>query len=137
MKANEFRIGNYIQIEEVSEEKESGEKYIIRDYEVIEVDSEIIRNFEENDNFLIYKYSPIPLTEEWLLKFGFEYEEKNNDYILNGGEFYVNKNKTTGLYWMYMQNCDEDACLVSIEYVHHLQNLSFALTGEELIINHC
>jgi hypothetical protein len=136
MKANEFRIGNYIQIEEVSEEKESGEKYIIRDYEVIEVDSEIIRNFEENDNFLIYKYSPIPLTEEWLFKFGFVkqlHEYIKGDYCLS-----LIYDTTSWLLAEFDYNTDAFVYIgTNLDYVHQLQNLYFALTGEELIINHC
>jgi hypothetical protein len=66
----------------------------------------------------------IPLTEEWLLKFRFDdlgtygYGRGNFHICLHGNEFYfpINNRK------------------VFIKYVHQLQNLYFALTGEELII---
>lgn len=75
---------------------------------------------------------PIPLTEEWLLKFGFEefeYHIKNNliwykkwplpiFYGSNGFEKYLIH--------------DLGGRFVVLKYVHQLQNLYFALTGEEL-----
>jgi len=67
---------------------------------------------------------PIPLTEEWLLKFGFE------SYYKNGSEYqdknmYLVKN---GDIWQNLK------IGVNLEHVHQLQNLYFALTGEELTI---
>jgi len=75
---------------------------------------------------------PIPITEEWLLKFGFVRKE---DY------FHLN-NKFFSGYAFDLKNF----CLVKeypaygnefhttdIMYVHQLQNLIFALTGEELL----
>jgi len=72
---------------------------------------------------------PIPLTEEWLLKFGFD---KDVD------DFYLDIN--TVLFVSY--NDDEFVHLksnhletiASIKYVHQLQNLYFALTGSELTV---
>ena len=82
---------------------------------------------------------PIPLTEEWLLKFGFEkvgiaitsitiaplnlpctFNLPNTPFSFCQGKLIL----TTGT---------GDFC-VNIEYVHQLQNLYFALTGEELTI---
>ena len=70
---------------------------------------------------------PIPLTEEWLLKFGFEIGYNKTKMLdvyckdfgilierSNGGNFYYKK--------------------VYISSVHQLQNLYFALTNEELIL---
>lgn len=70
----------------------------------------------------ILDISPIPLTEEILLKCGLEYQRP--DFIkgsfairdFDGGYIYLN-----GL----------DGGLI-YEYLHQLQNLYFALTGEEL-----
>lgn len=76
----------------------------------------------------IHKYKPIPLTEEWLLKFGFEkgfneepsIREKGwfNDYIFIGNDLYFNHYEGS----------------VKIKYVHQLQNLYYCLTGEQLTI---
>ena len=70
---------------------------------------------------------PIPLTEEILLKFGFEkksgsefknerfiYRFKQRDLIIEGFEY------------------DYNGILCHPEFAHQLQNLYFALTGEEL-----
>ena len=68
-------------------------------------------------------YTAIPLTEEWLIKFGFKMNTLNT--ISNG---------------KLMLRIDESKCYmlsvnnIEIEYVHKLQNLYFELTGEELKI---
>lgn len=68
--------------------------------------------------------SPIPLTEELLVKLGFgryEFDHKENQYRLNDrlivirGDFFHDYGTS-----------------VKLEYVHQLQNLYFALTGKEL-----
>lgn len=82
------------------------------------------------------KVKPIPLTEEWLLKFGFVYNGWNYDFErftfhaqgknskgeFYNTEFYIKRGKTK--------------CLISfkIEFVHQLQNLYFSLIGEELTL---
>lgn len=75
---------------------------------------------------------PIPLTEEWLLKAGFEIIGKldmpnsPSDWFYSKNDFpfsitYVNKK-------LQFSNID-------LKHVHQLQNLYFALTGEELNFN--
>ena len=94
----------------------------------------------DNDNF-IHVYSddkseqfdyflPIPLTEEWLLKLGFH--QKNGygfikKYLL-GNLFYSVETKEHFMFQYYELR-------IKINYVHQLQNLYFALTGEELTLN--
>ena len=67
-------------------------------------------------------FEPIPLTEEWLLGFGF----KRTDTV---GFL---SNRKMGLFkgrgrWRVLHHN------TAVRYVHQLQNLYFALTGEELI----
>jgi len=110
MKANELRIGNYIYFED----------------ELLKFDFEMGWNFDY--------IKPIPLTEEWLLKFGFvdgsylykNYKVKAGDYW-NSVKFYEGE-------WCYNNDDSDAACyfLTTIKYVHQLQNLYFALTNEEL-----
>jgi hypothetical protein len=85
---------------------------------------------------------PILLIEEWLIKFGFNKSEyyptfSNNSnycivyreekYDVEGG-YYI-QNDSTSDAWCYMM-MDKP-----IKYVHHLQNLWFALTDKELTVN--
>ena len=81
------------------------------------------------------RINPIPLTEEILLKFGFEYRKKNSKVIMLGltNEEY----ETTLQNWIttnffQISRCGINALSVEIKYVHQLQNIFFALTGEEL-----
>jgi hypothetical protein len=78
---------------------------------------------------------PIPLNEEWLLKMGFE---KSNTFSpisykkrRHKAAFWIRKWKTEDYFRFdrYYSNAP------IVKYVHQLQNLYFALTGEELTIN--
>tara|TARA_R110002167_G_C12288573_1_gene615858 strand:- start:203 stop:562 length:360 start_codon:yes stop_codon:yes gene_type:complete len=70
------------------------------------------------------KIKPIPLTEEWLLKFGFE---ENTTSWTNYKTRPCVKIGKQGKYLYYNGGS-------RIVYVHQLQNLYFALTSEELTI---
>jgi hypothetical protein len=120
MEAKELRIGN-----------------LVYDYFreiIIDVNINVLKSIKNNEKCL---YKPIPLTEEWLLKFGF-----------------IGKYKSVHTHWNYKgfgieQKSDEDdfggsipieqvfyyEYRYDIEHVHQLQNLYFALTGEELTLN--
>jgi hypothetical protein len=63
---------------------------------------------------------PIPLTEEWLLKC------KSNSIFNNGFEY---KKTRTGRFEIYVGM----SLITVIEFVHELQNLNFALLGEDLV----
>jgi hypothetical protein len=73
---------------------------------------------------------PIPLTEVWLWNFGFEKTEWDN---FNSFRRTIGNNDYAII--LYSDgNCEVgDIITCKIEYVHQLQNLYFALTGEELI----
>jgi hypothetical protein len=102
MKANELRLGNYVYDNLGGVLKIKG----------ISLDSTLSH------------IKPIPLTEEWFLKFGFHKKyksyEKGDFSFINGGY-----NKLA-----YKLSIIEN----TPKYVHQLQNLYFALTGEELTI---
>jgi hypothetical protein len=66
---------------------------------------------------------PIPLTEEWLEKFGFEYSDLNGD----SGLWKIPPFQIYGKYNQFIYDYRLD-----VNYVHQLQNLYFALTGQEL-----
>ena len=78
-----------------------------------------------------YNYSdlvPIPLTEEILLKCGFEKYNKlsgHDGYLFNG--YFIHKDGSFTVLGSSLVLC-------KIKHLHHLQNLYFALTGQEITI---
>ena len=78
------------------------------------------------------KLNPIPLTEELLIKCGFKKINHIHGYSfwamgIKGGRPKIDIYENYTLYMGYMVN--------HIKYLHQLQNLIFALSGEELEIN--
>ena len=126
MDARELRIGNLF--------IDNKTKTIIS---VIGLTEEIITfsGHFKND----WQAEPIPLTEEWLLKFGFEsYNQKSyklNIILDNKDTFLVFYSHSGGNIMMSINDPKNDYNLIrEIKHVHQLQNLYFALTGEELEI---
>jgi len=76
---------------------------------------------------------PIPLTEEWLIKFGFEKDDVE-DYCKLIGEDTFLAVDLIGLECHIGVSVEWGRVPSLIEHVHQLQNLYFALTGEELTI---
>ena len=79
-------------------------------------------------------FEPIPLTEEWLIKFGFKLKKKlqtSRSYTLSGIniEVYVH-----GRLPHPIQRIDYCECQYDIKSVHQLQFIYFALTGKELMV---
>jgi hypothetical protein len=72
------------------------------------------------------RFEPIPLTPELLEKAGF----KKGEYTFAKMDFTLNYNSDLGDYRYRRQ----DGGATSIIHLHQLQNLYFALTGEELEI---
>jgi hypothetical protein len=140
MKANELRIGNLVN-------HKTGQCKVVGFYGEI-FRAENINKIELKSN--VFNLQPIPLTEEWLLKLGlFKITKKEdlwgNDEIgvydfkgkIRWSDFFITSNglKDFTLYVATIDDGMESAeCLNNIIYVHQLQNLYFALTGEELTI---
>ena len=115
MKANELRIGNYILHEPT-----------IDDWEEIIVTLPSLLQVDISPE----SYCGIPLTEEWLLKFGFEkleHDMASHQYLLNGFPEVIIYGDAVP-YTVINEN------MIDLLFVHSLQNLYFALTGEELQI---
>jgi hypothetical protein len=112
MKAEDLRIGNWI-----------NEFGIPRQTKPLDIVG--LRQIEQASKICI-DLTPIPLTEEWLLKFGFEKINHRTEGII-----YQNK-------WLrFTETFYADwrgGAIGKIQYVHQLQNLYFALTGNELTI---
>lgn len=80
----------------------------------------------------------IPITEEWLLKLGFEKTDGHDNWNFKSHEIFKYKNLfkvgklDNRFYWYNQVDDDYYSCMHPIKYVHQLQNLFFALTGQEL-----
>jgi len=115
MKATELRIGNLVQ------DRHSEECGMI--------DIVVLGIIDTMEN---HSYEPIPLTEDWLRRFGFEFDNacswwRSNIELTNGDPEEIG----------YAVFNDQGNCIraESIEYVHQLQNFYHALTGQELNLN--
>jgi len=123
MDIKELRVGNYVR-----DCVESGGK----------IHQLTIHNFgSDKDGYSHYidLCNPIPLTEEWLIKFGFTkeyYDEKNHKegytytiVLPIIGELCQSDKKD------YVFDIEQDK--LRLKFVHQLQNLYFALTGTEMV----
>lgn len=111
MKANELRIGNWVIDEHLDGIGNAG-----------------FWRLQQVETRLTEDYEPIPLTEEILLKCGFEYNKHYDSYVKEtdrASEFIIRAKDFV--------MCDIDL-IVKLKHLHQLQNLYFALTGEELNI---
>ncbi len=108
MKASELRLGNLVSI--------SGIDVIVT-----------ISVLSQHEDF-----EPIPLTEEWLLKFDITQKEFDC-YVLSDNYWGIlivfDEEKD-----LWNVNVRDEYSISEIKHVHQLQNLYFALTGEELTI---
>lgn len=128
MNANELRIGNYY---EIFDHKFNPDFNGVRCFE-LETASEIFKAFSDGS---IFKISGIPLTEEWLLRFGFKLKFDNiYTYPFKVSDNFVVDIKFEGWPENISLITNEYFSSNSVKYVHQLQNLYFALTGEELTL---
>lgn len=74
---------------------------------------------------------PIPLNEEWLLRFGFRQDGEGWFWLRRKDDITV-LGYSYNIYGKFFELCE--IRIPNIIYVHQLQNLYFALTGEELTL---
>lgn len=123
MEAKELRIGNYI--------IQGGLVTIVEQLETS------VNDWDRTNHKRTIDCQPIPLTEEWLIKFGFVKEEINKG---NKIEFGYYKNDFIMLRFQdsdHWYACPKGYPFVFPErslYAHQLQNLYLSMTGEELTI---
>ena len=145
MKATELRIGNWVF------DSDRDDPYF---YQIVRIETKEYTDWNSGDKFNVIgkiegsedgyyemKPSPIPLTEEWMERFGFIRQGNRNMWVKDKlcielkelpnirGEFiegwYIGlKDLGNVLFHSFMK----------IEHVHQLQNLYFALKGEELTL---
>lgn len=117
----ELMIGNLILgIYEDDDDNESAEivKVVCIDptKEITDYEIWVDGKMDQYDDF-----APIPLTEEWLIKFGFNRIGK--DFVINGIIIHARK-----------RGYSLRKSVPDIKNVHSLQNLMFALTNKELTL---
>lgn len=124
MKAKELRLGNLLDNKGVT-------------VHVMEIKSDGIECGYFSDSIGFYRRfnqstcpNPIPLTEEWLERFSFN-TESGEYWTIDQGEdllsIEIERHRA-----LIGRVYEWEAVAKKIEYVHQLQNLYFALTGEEL-----
>jgi len=135
MKVEELRIGNLLYWVISPEVKKL---HPVLQINTVYINDEIPNNYE-----------PIPLTEEWLLKLGFKkvvYKSTHPDftdetcYELEYKEFFISYADDFSMTLFVSKKTQDDELGIcpdfkNMRYVHQLQNLYCALTGEELTIN--
>ena len=128
MEVQELRIGNLVNHEQTT--------HVIKSIGGSRVSSVWIRGTDKDVyNSSIKHIKPIPLTAEWLVRFGFERKDKivNEDVYIKGslGIF-----PDYNIVVYYVETCKDGSHTIPIvlKHVHQLQNFYFALTGEELVL---
>ncbi len=123
MKASGLRIGNLISLSYATSAF----------FRITEISKDRCMFYDELNKFtsgtILTYIQPIPLTEEWLLKFGAisnPYKDRYELPVKNEFIFIDCDQCRTPNLWM--------AKYPHIKHVHQLQNLYFALTGEELTL---
>ena len=118
MKASELRIGNWVHddINNLDRKVEAINENGLLKFLVKGCEKAIMIDWSHTS------FSAVPLTEEWLVSFGFGLCEhrgyvKREFYICLFFDFYV------------------DMASFRVKHIHQLQNLYHALTGEELEIS--
>lgn len=137
MDAKELRIGNWILDHEADPKKTI--------YYQVEEIQRLSNNKALNQTLgVTYRkgscwtcdVEPIPLTEEWWVRFGAELKKvvgMDNEYNLKLGEVEISWDKKTGV-TVFVLDTLESFRVSYIKYVHQFQNFCFALTNEELTI---
>jgi|SRR6476661_3041456 len=122
MKATDLRIGNYIQYIPIK-----------NPVKVIAVDSRYNSIVHDNSIALIDgQYEPVPYNEKWCLKFGLKENNQSSHfqkrYNLPDDRFVIYLEEEYGEHKVVFEGND----LTFFRYVHEIQNLCFAVTGDEL-----
>jgi hypothetical protein len=127
MKASELRIGNFVYVDWVDAGRKVETNFGVH-YQNISKPLIVMDTTPTGYGCDLKFVKPIPLTKEWLKKFGFIYDCGWYDFgrisVWKNMDRLVQKLKTNiPIYNQF--DCPN--------YVHQLQNLYFTLTGNELI----
>lgn len=110
LKSNELRIGNWVEV----------------------INSNGVETTIQPSSFSVdieTHYKAIPLNEEWLKRFRFEFKGKRISY-----KWFYLWNHEGRIVFALAEMHEEIGVYLEVHSVHQLQNLFFSLTGEELTI---
>jgi hypothetical protein len=128
MKANELRIGNYLN---------GNQGHVV--VSEIRLNNSVKIQYNTSSFYVGVCLKAIPLTKEWLLKLGFIQQGViiNNNGLTEqcGINYFIKNNIVYSLSDNQVELDNPNVFLCNLQYVHQLQNLYFALTGEELTYN--
>lgn len=134
IEARELRIGNLVKLYRKPEDQEMTTHEI---YGIPFIDEWNSYCVELTDGFVcaVGGVCGIPLTEEWLLKFGFTKKIESETLTV----FWIGHNKLTHDYLFEVKHIEGYPFFYrngthAIHYVHQIQNLYYALTNQELTI---
>lgn len=125
MLTSDLRLGNLVY---------KGELFPV---EVVEVITELSIETDRHNLCDIKKFRPIPITEEYLLKLGFEYNELYANYQIKIIDGNINSLTLFGDgEWNYCNDSLNASChfIKEVKYIHQLQNLYYSLTNTELCL---
>jgi hypothetical protein len=126
MKANELRIGNWVQYDGIPYQIESLTKVdaVVHSIDIFDFRNRSLGNAE-----------PIELTEDVLVKLGFEGEMY--EFCLLADDFNITVNLIENRVEIsFFGNCEAELCIkYNVKYLHELQNVYYCLTNEELEVN--
>lgn len=126
MKASELRLGNWVH---------DGSRFPMQVVGIFE--DVVYLDFEGNEGDVweckIQDLQPFELNEEWLKKFGLIHELSIYDdywYLLESDWFAIEFDEESNKWFCILLSGKRS--ITEFKYVHQLQNLVHALTGEEL-----
>ena len=142
MEAKDLRIGNYVRLNDCVCVVNSLHEYGTA--RLTPIDPSINWKCESFNLKQTPNLNPIPLTKDWLVRFGFKHNIDKwfqINYFTDCKELVEEMgiliNLISNRCAILDINTDEQSAMTAnrIYYVHQLQNLYFALTGNELQIN--
>lgn len=131
IKASELRIGNIVwESSSFTPGPDDFEQIVIG--AINDIDKVVLDN---QNNIYSYDYLyPIPLTVEWMAKVGFDWNAKDKRYYIQIGNTLYLEYDTDFDVFIAPESWAGSCPWNTVKHVHQLQNLYFALTGEELTI---
>ena len=134
IKPNELRLGNYV-------------KYPFHELQVCQLFIDSFQGMYVGGKgcYMYESCDGIPLTSEWLLKFGFKleditwYDASVTKNVYCKGQYYVDMRESLGTGYLFGKMDNEypgyrNILVRPVQYVDQIQNVFYFITGEELTI---